>query len=265
MHILLQTTKKGSGFRRILPFCRIKTAEGKASGPFNPLDPRDRVILALTTLIRFRSKGREKFFCRKTFLREKQGKMEPSNKKTKEKDGKERTMLNAEILVKIEEYLNNHPLLKTGGITTEKIDPRIKRAVEEIESGQESLYEFLCRWLEKRHWVKKSGKLDEGGFYKYAMIDKNTWSNIRWSIGFPSKETLLKLIIALRLNEQEAQVLMRKGSGALNPLDPRDRVILALIDIKCYDIDDVYEVLEEYGKHPAKPEDAFNNIYSFQE
>ena len=173
--------------------------------------------------------------------------------------------MNAEILVKIEEYLNNHPVAKANVDLAQKIDPRIKRLVEERRSGQESLYEFLCRWLKKRHWVKKSGKLDEGGFYKYAMIDENTWSNIRWNKGSRSKETLLKLVIALRLDEQEADVLMRKGSSALNPLDPRDRVILALIDIKCYDIYDVYEVLEEYGKHPAKPEDAFDNIYSFQQ
>lgn len=174
--------------------------------------------------------------------------------------------MNNMILIKVEEYLNSHPVSEQTGISfKEKIPPRIKAAIENRQTEQESFYDFLCKWLERRKWVKKSGKLDEAGFYQYAMIDKNTWSNIRWNKGRPSQETLLKLVIGLRLNEQEANELMRKGSGVLNPLDPRDRIILALIDIKCYDIIDVYEVLEEYGKNAADPEKRFANIYSFDD
>lgn len=168
------------------------------------------------------------------------------------------------LLEKVEEYLNSHPtsaLFQDGYAS--KLNPRIERAVERRQEEQTSLYDFLCIWLEKRKWIKKSGKLDEAGFYRYAQVDKNTWSNIRWNIGLPSKETLLKLVIALKMNEQEAGELMRKASNALNPLDPRDRIILALMDIRCYDILDVYDVLEEYGKHPSKPENGFANIYSF--
>lgn len=174
--------------------------------------------------------------------------------------------MNKMLFVKVEEYLNSHPVSEQVGVPCmEKISSRITDAINKFPEDQESLYDFLCKWLKHRKWVRKSGKLDESGFYKYAMIDKNTWSNIRWNKGWPSKETLLKLVIALRMNEQEANELMRKGSGVLNPLDPRDRIILALIDIKCYDINDVYEVLEEYGKNPADPEKRFANIYSFDE
>ena len=98
----------------------------------------------------------------------------------------------------------------------------------------------------------------QAAFYKYAYIDKSTWSELRWNLVVPKKKTLLKLIIALRLNEEEAEDLMRRGSSSFNPKDLRDQIILALIDIQCYNPDDVYEVLEEYRLHGSQ---KFENIY----
>ncbi len=174
--------------------------------------------------------------------------------------------MDPKLFIKIEEYINNHPVKREISLMeTNKVNPRIERAIERRKEEGGKLYDLLCKWLEVRKWVKKSGKLDEAGFYRYAMIDKNTWSNIRWNKGLPSKDTLLKLVIALKLNEQEAGELMRRGSSALNPQDSRDRIILALLDIGCYDIDAIYEVMEEYGKHPANPKDRFENLYTFDD
>lgn len=170
--------------------------------------------------------------------------------------------MDKKLMIKIEEYLNSLPQRNA----VQKVDPDIHAALEEAIKNRtdtvskESLYDFLCNQLRRQHFVKKSGLLDEAGFYTYAQISSNTWSNIRWGNGNPSKETLLKLIIALKMDEDDVDVLMKLGHNELKLSDPRDRVILALMDIHCYDIYTVYDVLEEYGQHGAQ---QFSNIYHF--
>lgn len=143
-----------------------------------------------------------------------------------------------------------------------KVIPQVQDAVQRREkkaADAGSLYDYIRQMMRRQaRFVKKNGTLDEAGFYAYARIDKSTWSNLRWNLRLPSKETLLKLVFALRLSEEEANVLMKRGSNSLNETDPRDRVILALLDIRCYEIEDVYNVLEEYGTNGAQP---FKNIY----
>lgn len=170
--------------------------------------------------------------------------------------------MDRKLIIQIEEYLNSLPCTVISKLDTDiqvSIEDAMKRRLE--RNHDSSLYVFLCDQLRKQNFVKKSGLLDEAGFYTYAQISSNTWSNIRWGNGVPSKETLLKLIIGLKMNENDANELMQKGQNSLSLTDPRDRVILALIDIRCYDIYTVYDVLEEYGKHGAHP---FNNIYRFE-
>lgn len=139
-----------------------------------------------------------------------------------------------------------------------KVD--LKASLEKYPEG-ESLYSMICRYIRrmrKPYFIKKSGKLDEAGFYTYARIDKSTWSNIRLNTKNPNKETLLKLILALQLNLEEAKALMNKASSSLTDTDPRDRIVMALIDCRCYTPEDIYEIMEEYGQNGAQP---FKNIY----
>lgn len=169
-------------------------------------------------------------------------------------------MVDRSLIARIEESLarrDHQPFV------TDKVNVQIEQAIlaREIRAGQAgTLYTYVCEKIRLQpRFVKKSGKLDESGFYTYAHIDKTTWSNLRWGLRQPSKETLLKLVFALRLNEQDARELMRRGSNSLNEADPRDRIVLALLDISCYDIYLVYEVMEEYGTKGAQP---FKNIYT---
>lgn len=167
------------------------------------------------------------------------------------------------LMVRIEEFLNvlswGSEMQKVDNDTQAAIEAALRNRINPNTDG--NLYEFLCEQLRKQHFVKKSNLLDEAGFYTYAQVSSNTWSNIRWGNGIPSKETLLKLVIGLKMNEEDAEKLMYLGQNTLSLSDPRDRIILALIDIRCYDIYTVYDVLEEYGKRGARP---FSNIYRFE-
>lgn len=148
--------------------------------------------------------------------------------------------------------------------TTQKVSLEIARSVEDRRKKaeqEETLDEVIIRHIRRlnnRNFYRKNGELKESAFYKYAYIDKSTWSELRRKKIVPKKKTLLKLVIALRLNEEDAIDLLRRGSSSFDPRDMRDQIILALIELKCYNPDDVYEVLEEYRLHGPQP---FENIY----
>lgn len=147
---------------------------------------------------------------------------------------------------------------------THKVSPEISRLIEQrmaFGEKEATLYEKIMEYIRRQNnpaFFRKNGEVKESGFYKYAYIDKSTWSELRWNLVVPKKKTLLKLVIALQLNEEEATDLMWRGSSSFNPKDMRDQIILALIDIRCYDPDMVYEVLEEYRLHGGQ---KIENIY----
>ena len=171
--------------------------------------------------------------------------------------------MDKQLFLKVETELNRIYKRINGKVLC-CIEPTIIESIDSYNKkseNEQSLYEYIMSFVSRMKepsFVKKSGKISEPEFYEYALVDKMTWSNIRNNVGYPSKKSLLRLIFALKLNEDEAILLMQKGSSSLNILDPRDRVVLALIDLRIYDKETVYDVLEEYGKNGAK---KFENIY----
>ncbi len=171
------------------------------------------------------------------------------------------------LLTRIEEYVNVHYHPAPDDIAAslpdvlEKVD--ISQALQHHSPG-ESLYDTTMRYLRRLDnpaFLRKNGEINEAAFYKYARIEKSNWSRIRLGEAFPRKETLLKLVIALHLNEKDASTLLSKASCSFNDTDLRDMVILACLDIRCYDIETIYEILEEYADNgPDRPR-RFKNIY----
>ena len=68
-------------------------------------------------------------------------------------------------------------------------------------------------------------------------------------------------MIALQLSEKEAQDLLKKASWSFNKSDYRDRVIIALLHVRCFDPRKAAWLLEEYGKNERHP---FRNIYDMK-
>lgn len=168
---------------------------------------------------------------------------------------------------------NLHTLIRYRIKTRYRPGPETAQVMEKVDISQalnarkpgESLYDTVLKYLERkggRAFRRKNGEINEPAFYKYARIEKSSWSRIRLGETLPHKETMLKLVIALGLNEEEAAGLLAKASCSFNDTDLRDMVILACIDVRCYDIETVYELLEEYADGgPGKPR-RFKNIYS---
>jgi len=172
------------------------------------------------------------------------------------------------LLTAVEDYISKRSS-QIGGfslnVTTAKIsNPAISAGIRErlsLSEKEKSLYDVIVEHINKlnnRDFYRKNGELNEAAFYKYAFIDKSTWSSLRWGLIKLKKKTLLKLVIALKLNEDDAVDLMHRGSNSFDPKDKRDQIILALINLRVYDPVDVYEVLEEYRLN-GYPE--IENIY----
>lgn len=179
--------------------------------------------------------------------------------------------MNTKLIVAIEEYLNGALTHKTGDALYtkfEKINPQIAEMIEKKKLAgdkEESLYEMIIRYINRlnnNNFRKKNGSINESAFYYYAIIDKSTWSDIRNNKIIPKKKTLLKLVIALELNEEEATDFMHKGGSSFDRKSLLDQIILAFIDLKIYDIEELYATLEYYRENGTQ---RFDNIYDSRE
>ena len=97
-----------------------------------------------------------------------------------------------------------------------------------------------------RHVRERGG--DAPSVYKAARIDRRTYSSI---ISHPfrpvAKHTAVQFAIALRLDRDGADELLRSAGFALSPAIPADMVFAEAIDEGDGDLQSVSERLYEYG------------------
>ena len=84
--------------------------------------------------------------------------------------------------------------------------------------------------------------------YKRANIDKRLFSKIRCDSNYtPSKDTVMALCIALKLNVEESNKLLNSIGASFSCSLLRDIIVKACIEAEIYDIDDVNLILLEKG------------------
>ena len=185
--------------------------------------------------------------------------------------------MNMRVLVAVEEHLNNLTYRKEADKCTGtfvKFDPAIVQLIntqlmQDEGTREPTIYEDVIVYIKRLNntrFLRQNGEVKEAPFYQYAYIDKSTWSELKWNQVIPSKKTLLKLILALKLDKAEAEALMVKGQKAFNLDDFQDRVILAVIGMRNgeyeIDIDDIIEILDYYRTNGPRP---FDSIYETPE
>ena len=91
--------------------------------------------------------------------------------------------------------------------------------------------------------------LDDVTCYKRANIDRKTFSKIRCGTYLtPSKPTALALALALRLNLEETEALLKSAGLALSPAREFDIIIRFCIENEIFDIHEINEVLYRYDQ-----------------
>lgn len=179
--------------------------------------------------------------------------------------------MDACLLIEIEERTNR---MAQGDASAAKVSIEL---VELINSQlghppgvqEATIYEDVVCYIKRlgdSRFLRKNGGVKEAAFYQYAYIDKSTWSGLKWDQLTPSKKTVLKLALALKLSEAETEDLLAKAHHAFDPSDIQDQIILALIDLRNgpykLDIDGIIEVLEFYQRNGPRP---FDSIYDTPE
>jgi hypothetical protein len=175
-------------------------------------------------------------------------------------------MVNTRLFVELEEYFNrNITCTGTDAKDLSKVDNKILGMMDEYinerkdqqHENKPSLYKIILKYIERMkeqgyldsNYFHKNGELKEATFYNMAQIDKSTWNGIRWGTLKPSKKTLLKLVLALRLDQNEAEQLLRLEREEFDKEDIQDWIIEGIIALREkfeISMDDAVFILYEY-------------------
>ena len=188
-------------------------------------------------------------------------------------------MVNPEIIIEIEENINHDKSLKNASRfdmtkidsdIIDEINTHIDQAVVFDLSEKFTLYDDIIAYIKRlgvKDYLRRNGEVKEATFYQRAYIDKSTWSDIKWDKINPSKKTILKLIIALELNEKESEEMLRKCKERFEYDNIQDQIILAIIKIRTkrkLEIEEVKDILFEY-QEMYKEINPFDCIYETPE
>ena len=115
--------------------------------------------------------------------------------------------------------------------------------IAELEKARRKTFTETLMW-----YIAKTGKTDSA-IYNSALMDRRLFSKIMSDRNYkPSKDTAIALVLALHLNLEQAEDLLKRAGYSLSHSNKRDIVIEYFIREEMYDlmvINDVLHKLEE--------------------
>lgn len=108
----------------------------------------------------------------------------------------------------------------------------------------ETFTHMLLRLIDERG-------LKDADVYRRANMDRKLFSKIRSHNEYhPKKKTVLALAVALRLEDEEAESLLKSAGFALSNADKTDVIVSFFIRYRIYDVMTINEALFAYGQEP---------------
>lgn len=161
-------------------------------------------------------------------------------------------MLKKKILADLEKYINRNMTYilyeKSGGPLEDFILESISPSEVETFIAQKrkpTLQKVLFDFIDKK------GTASDSAIYKKAGIDRRHFSKIRSNQEYrPSKNTVIALALALKLNKKETDKLLSSAGYSLSDSDTSDLVIQFCIERKIFDIHQVNYALDYFSQKP---------------
>ena len=114
--------------------------------------------------------------------------------------------------------------------------------IRALEQKEETFSQRLLRYIRERN-------LFEPEVYRRANLDRRLFSKIRGNPSYqPSKSTALALAVALRLNLEESEDLLRRAGYALSPSSRFDLIVVYYIKKGNFDIFEINEALYAFDE-----------------
>ena len=114
--------------------------------------------------------------------------------------------------------------------------------IRALEQKEETFSQRLLRYIRERDLL-------EPEVYRHANLDRRLFSKIRGNPSYqPSRNTALALAVALRLNLEETEDLLRRAGYALSPSSRFDLIVVYYIKKGNYDIFEINETLYAFDE-----------------
>lgn len=113
---------------------------------------------------------------------------------------------------------------------------------QKLQQRDESFQQALFRLIDERN-------MKDAECYRRANVTKATFSKIRGNPNYhPKKQTALAFAVALRLDLQETEQLLRTAGYALSKSSKMDIIVEFFISKKIYDVDRINAFLYSYDQ-----------------
>lgn len=95
--------------------------------------------------------------------------------------------------------------------------------------------------------------MDKYGFdkasdlYNKANISRQLWSSLISEKSHPSLEICIKLVFALKLNNRECKLFLKKAGFTLASASKYSLIIRYALEHNVYDLNELNKILEEFG------------------
>lgn len=120
--------------------------------------------------------------------------------------------------------------------------PQYAQIDKVLDQKKESFSEKLLRLIDEK-------ELKDSDVYKSANIDRRLFSKIRGDADYmPSKKTAISFCLALQLEIDEAEELLKSAGYSLSMSSRFDLIIRYFIENKEYNINFINIVLDDYGE-----------------
>lgn len=116
--------------------------------------------------------------------------------------------------------------------------------IEKHQSNQErssSFIDYLYLMMEKYGFDKASD------LYNKANISRQLWSSLISEKSHPSLEICIKLVFALKLNNRECKLFLKKAGFTLCSASKYSLIIRYALKHKIYDLNELNKILKEFG------------------